>query len=119
MKLIFELKEDILYCTYPDIYVNLDVAKSFIEDRIEYIGDNTYPSLFDVSRNKGVSKEARDCLSNGRALNGISAAAVVSSSIFTTFIANFFLRVSAAKSPFPTMLFTDKEKAVEWLKQYV
>ncbi|MBX0332542.1 hypothetical protein K3G39_04750 [Pontibacter sp. HSC-14F20] len=110
------LKGGILYCIYNEIReLNLDNARECVQDRLNYIGEQVYPSLFDITRVKNSTKEARDYLANeGNA--GVAASAILVSSPMVKMAANIYIHVNKPKNP--TRMFTNKEEAVQWLSQY-
>src|SRR5438093_11252214 len=69
----------------------------------------------DIRKAKSVSREARAVF--GEAANRYAALALLSDSLPTQVIANFFIGLSRPKVP--TQMFTDEEKALTWLRRYV
>jgi hypothetical protein len=113
------IEDGILYGEYPEgIDVDLDAAKALVRTRLEFIGDKDYPSLIDTTGVRSVTKEARDYFNEPEASAGFKAAAILSRSAFSTFLSNFFIKISLIKSPVPIKLFTTEEEALEWLNQY-
>jgi hypothetical protein len=76
-----------------------------------------YPilSVTDASKMKQVSKATRDYFASPEIAATIKAVAVITGSGAAKFAGNLFLQFSKPK--FPTKLFTDFDKAVEWLEQ--
>ncbi|MCX2739836.1 DUF7793 family protein [Pontibacter anaerobius] len=106
----------ILHCVYKDIeLLDLDIAKICVQDRLEFIQGETYPSLFDITRIKQSTKEARDYLAN-EGNDFVSASAILISSPMVRMSANFFIQVNKPKNP--TRMFTNQPSALEWLAQY-
>ncbi|WP_347159081.1 hypothetical protein [Pontibacter chitinilyticus] len=91
------------------------MAKACVEERLVYIGKNSYPSLFDITRIKESTKEARDYMANeGNDL--VLASAILVASPMLRMMANFFIMVNKPKNP--TRMFTSKESAVAWLRPF-
>lgn len=62
-----------------------------------------------------MDKEARDYLNQISEEAGTVCSAVVIKSSFAKMLANLFLQIS--KPSYPTKIFTEEEKAVEWIRQ--
>ncbi|MDX5417985.1 MAG: hypothetical protein LPK09_02130 [Hymenobacteraceae bacterium] len=110
------LEKGILYCIYDEIEeMDIAIAEVCVRDRLAYVGNYTYPSLFDITKVKQSTKEARDYMANeGNA--GVAASAILVSSPMVKMAANFYIKVNKPKNP--TRMFTDRNEAVEWLKQF-
>jgi hypothetical protein len=110
------VEEGILHCYYKEMEVlDLDIAKAGVRDRLAYIKGNSYPSLFDITKVKQSTKEARDYMANeGNDL--VLASAILVSSPMLKMMANFFISVNKPRNP--TRMFTDQESALEWLAQF-
>lgn len=113
------IEDGILYAVYtPYITITLDVAKINVKARLEMAEGETYPLLADVSRAKTFTKEAREYLSAGESLIGMSAGAFLIKTQIEAFLANTWLKLY--KPPLPTRIFNKSEgdKAKEWLQQF-
>lgn len=77
---------------------------------------SVYPILVDLKAIHSISKEARDHFSMQKRTAGVSAIAMLVKSPVSRIIGNFFLGLS--NPTVPTHLFTDEEKAINWLKQF-
>lgn len=111
-----KLEDGIIYGEYKDIVLDLKGAKQVVNDRKEITLCKTYPLIIDVRNVREVTKEARDYFASKEGEEFLSAAAIVSGSMLTTFLANFVIQVSFVKTNIPTRLFKDKEKALDWIK---
>ncbi|WP_303409822.1 hypothetical protein [Pontibacter sp. BT731] len=105
-----------MYCIYNEVKeLNLEKARVCVQDRLKYIGEQVYPSLFDITRVKHSTKEARDYLADeGNA--GVSASAILVSSPMVKMAANIYIHVNRPKNP--TLMFTNQAEAVAWLEQF-
>lgn len=113
---ILEIKEGIIYARYkPDIVVTLELAKKMVKQRVDFAENVSYPAVVFIDGVKSITKEARDYLAE-EGTTGLIAGALVMKSIYSTFIGNFFLKLT--KPPFPSKIFTDVNEAVKWLEQY-
>lgn len=118
-KIKFEIKDGILYGPYPDgIELDLKNVEQMVADRLNFLNGKKVPALVDTTGIKRVSKEARDFMASNQGSEGIVAAAILSKSIFSTFISNFFIKISLIKAPLPIKLFSTEDEALDWLKQF-
>src|SRR5687768_8624108 len=104
---------------FAELYVEditLKVAKQIVETRYEITDGETYPVIIDISNIKSVTKEARVYLSQGKAVEKISAAALFTNSLVARIVANFFLGFN--RPNIPIRIFTNKAEALKWAKQY-
>ena len=101
-----------------NLNIKLDIAQKIVNSRLELIDGKSYPTLVDGRNVISMDKETRDCFVSEKGREGVKAAAVLTGSVFNRFLSNFFLKVSFVKSYFPTRLFTDEAKAIEWLEQF-
>lgn len=112
-----EIIDGILHATYLGGVIDIDVAKEIVRQRLEYIEGVAYPTLVMDSGVISMTKEARDYFSDkDGGSQGVVAGVLLLKSVYSEFLGNFFLRV--AKPAIPTRVFTDKEKALEWLQQF-
>jgi hypothetical protein len=75
------------------------------------------PVFVDITETKGGTKEARSYLASAEVALVQSACALLVSSPLSQLIGNFFLGLNRTK--FPTRLFNDENKAMEWLKTFL
>ena len=75
------------------------------------------PVLADIRNLGKVSDEAREWLATDEANELIPAMAILTNNPIQKLLANFYLMLS--KPSMPTRLFTDKDKALRWLKLYL
>lgn len=110
------LREGILYCIYNEVKeLDLNKARVCVQDRLNYISGQVYPSLFDITRVKHSTKEARDYMADeGNA--GVVASAILVTSPMVKMAANIYIHVNRPKNP--TRMFTSKDEAVQWLSQF-
>ena len=111
------IEDGILFGTWADnTHVNLEVAKECVKARLKFQNSISYPALIDMRGVKSASKEAREYMANEGA-QLITAGALLIDSLLTRTIGNIFLTIN--KPPVPSKLFTEEQKAIEWLKQFV
>jgi hypothetical protein len=114
----FEIRNGILYVTYkPHVNIDLEASKEIVKTRLEYTNGVSYPILVIDAGVISMDKAARDYSSDkSGGLKGVLAGALLLNSVYSEFLGNFFLRIT--KPAIPTKIFTDKEKALEWLEQF-
>lgn len=74
------------------------------------------PLLVDATETKSVAREAREAYAQAGTDGKVKALAVVTGSVFSSIIANFFLNFH--KPSIPVKLFNSRKPAKEWLMQY-
>lgn len=96
--------------------ITLEVAKKHQEQMMARFADLfPAPMLADTTHLRHVSKEARDYWAKPENSGHVRCTALLIQSTFARIAGNLFLQFNKPK--FPTKLFTDKAKAVEWLRE--
>ena len=102
--------------------INQDVEQS-LEDALfdvkklkEAIDGAMTPLLVDIRFMKSISVEAREYYSGEEAAKNHTACAILIDNWVSKIIGNFFMGLN--KPGVPTRLFTNIDKAVDWLKNY-
>lgn len=116
----YELSDGVVIILFKqNLVIVKEIAEDIINNRLLFIEGGSYPTLADIRVMKSMDKESRECFGSPKAHEGVKAGGVLSDSVFSTFLGNFFLKIEYFnKSPLPTRLFTNKDSAIEWLKQY-
>lgn len=110
------IEDGIFHMNYhPLKELNMTIAKEIVKERVAFKNGVAYPSLFDIQQIENSTKEARDYMAN-EGNNLVKASAIIVSNPMLRMMANFFIMVNKPKNP--TRMFTDKQSAVEWLKQF-
>jgi hypothetical protein len=113
----FWIENNVLYCRYAkDLHLSLDVAKFCVESRIFFTKGKNYAILVDMRGIKSTTREARHYLATIGA-TCVKAAALITGSPWNRTLGNIFLTID--KPPVPLKLFTEKEKALEWLTPFI
>jgi len=114
--MVIKKEEKILDCKFVEnLEMDLEIAKICVADRIKFSKGISYPAMIDMSGLRSVTKEAREYMGKeGAAL--ITAGALIVHSPLTQILGNLFLTLNKPKVP--TKIFTDKNDAREWLKQF-
>lgn len=104
----FEYKEN--------ISIDLEAAKKIVQERVSMQEGVSYPILADLKANYNSTKEGRAYLAKeGSEL--VTAVAVLVSSPVTKVGMNFYIAIDNPSTP--TKVFTDKEKALEYLQTFL
>ncbi len=112
-----ELRDSVIFAEYKkDTIVTLEVAKQAVKDRLLVAQGVSYPLCGDIRNLAKVTDEAREILGSDEAFVGIKILAVITANPIQKLLGNFYLRFKSSKVS--TRLFTDKDKAVFWLKNY-
>lgn len=115
-KISIELDKGILVGSYQCEIVDLETAKSAVSYRLENYGNKDHPLLIYSNKIKHITKDAREYLASEEGCQKIKCCAIITNSIVTRVIANFFLQIN--KPLVPTRLFTDEVSARKWLSKY-
>jgi hypothetical protein len=112
------LKGGIMYVYQYPMEATLEQAKQHIAMLKEELKDYLpLPALINIKDMKTSKKEVRDYMSGDELNSMIIATALITGSGLSKILGNLFL--SFSKPQFPTKLFSEEEKAAEWLQQYI
>lgn len=75
------------------------------------------PSILFVSSMRSFNKEARDLVSKTTEAAGTPCSAIIMQSTLAKVLVNLFLQIN--RPAFPTKIFTNKEKATQWIQEIV
>ncbi len=112
-----ELENGILISIWKSSFVDLTIAKQVVKERLEVDPNKKYPALIKIKAIKESTKEARDFLASEEGCSGLSAGAICVNSILENVIATLFIYLN--KPIIPTKVFSDEQKAKEWLSGYL
>lgn len=112
---IFIDEDGILHhdCSEGSVH-DIDSAISNVKLSIDLAKGQKHPVLVDLKGIKYMSRETRNYYSNEETGKFVGKAALVVGDPVSKIMGNVFMRLQ--KTVFPTRLFTDREKAIEWLK---
>lgn len=110
------LEDGILYTRLTNPSITLDDAKEHIRLSKERYGHlMPLPTIVDTTLSRNVSKEARDYFASADVSALTSCSAILLQSAFSRIAGNLFLQFNKPK--YPTKLFTDKAKAIAWIRE--
>lgn len=111
------LDEGVLNATFSrNLVISLDLAQKLVDMRLTFCEGKSYPVLMDISYIASVDTASRKYLSSEKAMQHILAGGFLCQSLVSKLIGNIFVRIDRPK--IPTRIFTDRNKAVTWLKQF-
>lgn len=105
----------VVFATWKESDINLDIAKAFVNERIELTGGKDVLLIADCRNMKSITKDARNYLAKDGE-KGVTACAIVVKSTMSKVIANFFLSINTPKIPIQT--FTEEKIALTWINLY-
>lgn len=111
-------EDDISWLVFmPDSEVEEEDAAEILEKAaLTYTGE-AFVVVADIRNMKSISNEARAYLAGKHAEQLHAAVAILVDGMATRLIANFFINFH--KPSRPTRIFSDEQKAIEWLKKYL
>lgn len=98
-----------------DLHMNLEIAKTCVEARLTFSQGESFALLIDMRGIKSVTPDARKYMAGVGSIL-VKAAALITGSPLNRTIGNIFLAID--QPPVPSRLFTDEQKARQWLRPY-
>lgn len=116
---IFTEREDgIVHVHFKEgLEITVEVQGRLFDVYNDICQDEKRPFLFTAAEYVSVTKEARDNAIIMEQLFPGSASAVLVNTLAYKLIANFYLKINKPKSPY--QVFSDEDKAVEWLQGFL
>ena len=115
LKLFYE--DGILFCEFLSEIADFELIDSGVKKRLEITGTKKTVMVSDIRRFRSSTREARQRMSAKDAAEGIVAVGIIMNSKVQQVMYNFFNAIY--KQPAPAKVFTTKEDAVEWIKQFI
>ncbi|MEX0968573.1 MAG: hypothetical protein WD077_15180 [Bacteroidia bacterium] len=111
------IEDDIVFVLFrPKVHYDLALARKVVAERLQVTGNRRLCMIGDLTEMDPATKEARAYFSSEEATKNIISGAFITPSKFIEIATNLWL--SFNKPAVPVRLFTDKEKAIEWVKSY-
>ena len=98
----------------PGTVINLEAGRKVVADRLKVSDHTTMPLFVDIRQLLSINKETRRYMASKEALHYLSDGAFLVKSTINRLAFNAFQVLS--NPPIPTKGFTNKEKALNWLK---
>ncbi len=114
----FEIKiiDNIIHGTLLHADITEEIADLATKERLALTKDQSYPFLLDARKLKCVSRAGKQRMIQKDSFHGVLCAAFLVDSKVQEVMFHFFKIFY--KTPVPIKMFTNKEKAIEWLQQY-
>jgi NADH:ubiquinone oxidoreductase subunit C len=116
--LIMEEVDGIIHSFLKIKELNLDIAKSNVEELIKYIKNKKIIVLLDVSNVKQITKDAREYLKIEIKNKKFKAIAFLVKSKLSVFLVSFFIKVNLKNVTSAVKMFKSKKEALLWLEQF-
>jgi len=100
-----------------DMELGVEHIDEIYDARMQLSGRVKHPVLFTSTKFVVPSNEVREYLSTKKRNDYVSAEAIVIRSLPQRLITNFYIKFN--KPTRPTKMFTDKNKAIEWLSKFL
>jgi hypothetical protein len=111
------IEDGIGYQIYkPNVEITLDIAKQMVAKRIETFRGVARPVYVDVRNLVKIDSASRKYFASKEAGQLILAGAIHLDNPINRVLGNVFLLIDEPVTP--AKLFTDKDKALEWLQQF-
>lgn len=109
------LDDNIMECKFKVKFITLEIAKACVKARISVSEQKSQLVLIDMREVSKVPKEVREYLATPYSQRFIKVGALFVGSKISRIIGNFFFYL--CKPSCPCQLFTNRKKAIQWLKQ--
>lgn len=111
------IEDGILYVKHNnDVVVTKEAAVTMVRERLRICENTSYPMFFDSRGMKYATKEAREYTKQSDGVKYIKAAAFIVNNTALKIFINYYYKVNPL--PVPVKLFTDGQKAIQWLQQF-
>ena len=111
---VAQVENKILYIDHNPIITDVEQVKEHFNQMETHLGRQKHCILGDIRRVSKTTKKARDYFNSIQAQEMTIAAALLIDSGISRIIGNMVLTFT--KLPFPSKLFTNQEKALDWLR---
>ena len=114
---IMWIENGIGYQSYkPGLNITLDIAKQMVEERIQSFNGIARPVFVDIRSLKSIDAASRRYFASKEAGKLILAGAIYLTNPLARWLGNVFLNIDIPITP--AKLFTDKDKALQWLERF-
>lgn len=100
----------------PGCYIDLQVAKSIVRNRLKISHYTTRPGVIDARYLNNITNEARRYFSEAEAMKFVNAFAIIISGTIHKLMGNAYIKYD--RPSVPARLFTDEETAFNWVQNY-
>jgi len=100
----------------PNLVININVAKEMVNTRVDNFNGIARPVLVDIRNLVSIDSQSRKYFASREASKLILAGAIYMDNPLAKWMGNIFLMIDTPITP--ARLFTDKDKALEWLQRF-
>ncbi|GAL83351.1 hypothetical protein CHU_1676 [Sporocytophaga myxococcoides] len=104
------------YRYHKGIIIDMEMAEKLVQYRLKLIEGKTYPGFVDARETVYIYNGAKKYLASDIGFIGTSAVAILIKSHVQKILGNTFILLKPAK--IPVKLFTEEDKALQWLEDY-
>lgn len=97
--------------------LNIELQTELLKHYDDLNDKKLTPFLFEAGEGVTITKEARDNATLIEDISALKASAVVVDNLAYKMIANFYLAFNKPKRPYK--VFSKREEAIQWLKQFI
>lgn len=116
----YTYEQGILILTFKNIHYTEVIARQINMDGREFTNSQDVVILSDVRKLRKIDREAVRFFQSDECTKYAMATAVLTGSLITVILTNFFMQWTYnKKNKMPTKAFSNKQKAMEWLKQFL
>jgi hypothetical protein len=108
--------EGIFYVDYNCENLTIEIVQNIITERLEFTNYKKSYFFVDGSKVKNIDKKSRDFFGSEEGTYLVGGMAIYSTKKLSTFLAKFLINVNLIKYNIPIKIFTDKEEAIQWVK---
>jgi hypothetical protein len=102
---------------FPDVDIRLEDAQEAFAAHLKICQGKRHPLLVDARKLRSFARDARQFFASEEVSRVTLAFALIVDTPVSRVLGNFYLGLN--KPQLPTRLFTDEDKALEWLKEYI
>jgi len=112
------VKDKILEVTYKEgLHITYEIAEKIVRDRLSFTKGKKMAVIIKSQGVISIDKPAREYFASEKGIRDLSATAIIVNSDYSRLLGNFFVFVN--KTKMPVKIFSDTQKAVKWLQQYI
>ena len=116
----YTYEDGVVILTFKNIHYTEAIARQVTDDGRNLTNSQNVLVLSDVRKLRKIDREAIQFFQSDECIKYTIASAVLTGSLITVILTNFFMQWTYnKKSQMPTKAFSDKQKAMEWLKQFL
>lgn len=113
IKMTYMDQQLIHYKVKENCLITMDDVNLCLEAIEEFDSENVYLNLYELGKNSKIMEDVKAWASDSKGNKQTVADAIVIQSLAHKLIANAYLKIN--RPPLPTKIFTNYERALEWL----